>query len=61
MRRRIITSTQRIGGLVAEQLLDDLVIWRAKPEQADMMRRLGITHGAVNVTARGIEIHLGPQ
>jgi hypothetical protein len=54
-------STQRIGGLVAEHLLEDLVIWRAKPEQAEMMRRLGITQGAVNVTTRGIEINLGPR
>lgn len=53
-------SAQRIGGLLAERLLDELVIWRARPEHAELMRRLGVNTGIVNVTARGVEIALAP-
>jgi hypothetical protein len=51
---------QRIGGLLAERLLDESVIWRARPEQAQRIRALGLNAGAVNVTARGVEITLAP-
>jgi len=57
---RLPLSAQRVGGYLAERLLDEAVIWRAKPEQLQLMRTLGFNSGVVNVTARGVEIALAP-
>jgi len=57
---RLPLSAQRVGGYLAERLLDEAVIWRAKPEQLQLMRTLGLNSGVVNVTARGVEIALAP-
>jgi hypothetical protein len=55
---RLPLSAQRVGGFLAERLLDEAVIWRARPEQLQLMRTLGMNTGIVNVTARGVEIAL---
>jgi hypothetical protein len=51
---------ERIGPLVAEKLLDDLVVWRLQGEMAERLRRHGRVPSAVTVTARGVEITLVP-
>jgi hypothetical protein len=51
---------QRIGNLLAEQLLEDYVVWRASPEQVDRLRRSGYQADAVTVTNAGIEISFRP-
>lgn len=53
-------ATQRLSTLIAERLLDDFAIWRASPERAERMRSAGVGAGTVTVTARGVEIVLGP-
>ena len=52
---------QRIGGLLAERMLEDLAIYHLKPEQSERMRRAGYQTSAVNVTSRGVEITLQPR
>ena len=49
-----------IGPLVAEQLLQDLSIYRFTPEDLDAVRGRGYEPGEVNVTRRGVEITLLP-
>jgi hypothetical protein len=51
---------QRIGNLLAEQLLEDYVVWRASAEQVDRLRRSGYQADAVTVTNAGIEISFLP-
>lgn len=51
---------QRLGALLAERLLDDSVVWRARPEQLERLQRAGGATGAVNVTPGGLEITLTP-
>ncbi|MBX3606876.1 MAG: DUF1439 domain-containing protein [Piscinibacter sp.] len=48
----------RLGGLLAEQVLRDAVIYRFRPEDLDKAGRRGYRPGAVTVTARGVEITL---
>ncbi len=50
----------RIGPLVAEQLLQDLSIHRFTPEELGAVRGRGYEPGEVNVTRRGVEITLLP-
>ena len=47
-----------LGAAVAERMLEDLAIYRLTPERQADLRRLGLTPGAVTVTARGVEITL---
>ena len=51
---------ERLGTLLAEQVLRDAVIYRFKPEDLDQAGRRGYKPGAVTVTARGVEITLAP-
>ena len=46
----------RLGGLLAERLLDDLVLYRASDDKREALRRAGIDRAEVAVTARGIEL-----
>lgn len=50
----------RLGGLFAEQLLRDAVIYRFTPQDLERAGRRGYQPGAVTVTARGVEIALTP-
>jgi hypothetical protein len=51
---------ERIGALIAEQALDDLAIYRFKPEDLRAAAGIGLAPGAVTVTPRGVEITLNP-
>jgi hypothetical protein len=53
-------AINRLGGLIAEQLLDDLALYRFKPADLTSAAGLGYRPGAVTVTARGVEITLAP-
>lgn len=48
----------RLGLLLAEKVLDDLVIYRLAAEPQARLREAGLAPGAVTVTARGVEITL---
>jgi Protein of unknown function (DUF1439) len=50
----------RLGPILAEQVLKDLPIYRFKPEDLRGAQGLGYKPGAVTVTARGVEITLVP-
>lgn len=51
-------GVQRIGRLLAERLLEDLVVYRLNVERQTQLRQLGLQPGAVTVTSRGVEITL---
>ena len=53
-------AIDRLGPLLAEQLLKDQPIYRFKPEDLRNAQGLGYTPSAVTVTARGVEITLAP-
>ena len=46
----------RLAALLAERVLDDVVIYRVNDERRQTMARLGVNNADVAVTARGIEI-----
>jgi hypothetical protein len=48
----------RLGALLAEQLLNDFAIYRIKPETLKAAGVMGVKPGAVTVTARGVEVTL---
>ena len=50
----------KFGALLAEQLLNDVAIYRFKPEDLRTAEGKGYRPGAVTVTARGVEITLLP-
>jgi hypothetical protein len=52
---------QRIGTLVAEEMLENLPLYKMKPNQADQMERLNLVAGPVLVTAQGIQMTIGPR
>jgi hypothetical protein len=54
-------QVERIGALVVEQLLRDLVIHRLKPEQVERLAQGGYELGEVKVTSRGVEINARPR
>jgi len=54
-------SAQRLGGLVAENALDNLVLYRMKPAQADEMDRLDLVAAAIVVTPQGIRMTVSPR
>lgn len=51
---------QRLGGLVAERMLEGLAIYRLKPEQAQRLHGSGLTP-AIAVTGRGVELTLAER
>lgn len=57
---RLQPYVERLGALLAEQVLRDAVIYRFKPEDLDKAGRRGYRPGAVTVTSRGVEITLAP-
>ena len=54
-------ASQRIGGLVAENALENLVLYRMKPAQADEMDRLNLVASPITVTAQGLHMAVSPR
>ena len=54
-------AAQRIGGLVAENALENLVLYRMKPSQADEMDRLGLVASPITVTPQGLHMTVSPR
>lgn len=54
-------QARRLGALATEHLLENLSIYRMKPDQAERFDALGIEPKSITVTARGVEIALGPK
>jgi hypothetical protein len=46
----------RLGGLLAERLLDDFVVYRVGDDKRAMLARSGVNNADVAVTPRGIEL-----
>ena len=51
-------QAERVSSLLAEKLLEDLVIYRLPADKLEQLRRLGVAPGAVSITSRGVEITL---
>jgi hypothetical protein len=49
---------QRLGSLLAERLLENVAVYRPKPDQADLMRRFGVDKAAIAVGATGVQLTL---
>ncbi len=54
-------AAQRLGGLVAENALENLVLYRMKPAQADEMDRLDLVASPITVTAQGLHMTVSPR
>jgi hypothetical protein len=54
-------AAQRLGALVAEDMLENLTLYKMKPAQADEMDRLGLAASPIRVTAQGIEMTVSPR
>jgi hypothetical protein len=50
----------RLGGLLAERLLDDFVVYRVSDDKRALLARSGVNNANVNVTARGVELRFVP-
>ena len=53
-------ATQGVIIAMAEQLLDDLVLYRVPSERLDMLRAMGLRPGTLRVTPTGLEITIEP-
>ena len=54
------SRVNRLGGLIVEQLMENLVLYRFKPADLKTAEGLGLRPGALAVTARGVEVTLAP-
>ncbi len=54
------TGLSRLGALIAEQMLNDVVIYRFRPNDLKNAEGRGYKPGAVTVTSRGVEVTLAP-
>ena len=54
------TGLNRLGSLIAEQLLNDAVLYRFKPNDLKNAEGRGYKPSAVAVTSRGVEVTLAP-
>ena len=54
-------AAQRIGTLAAENALENLVLYRMKPAQADEMDRLGLVASPITVTPQGLHMSVSPR
>lgn len=52
---------QRLGTLVAEDLLENMTLYKMKPAQADEMNRLNLEASPIRVTAQGISMSVSPK
>jgi|APDOM4702015118_1054815.scaffolds.fasta_scaffold43358_2 hypothetical protein len=46
----------RMGGMLAERALDDIVIYRVDEARRDQLRRAGVAGADIVITARGVEL-----
>ncbi len=53
--------SERIGSLLAEKLLEDMVVYRLADDKLAQLNQWGLEPGGVAITARGIEISLAPR
>lgn len=53
-------SGQRIATLLAEHLLENLAIYRMKPEVADRMHALGFRNASIAIGGSGVDLTLQP-
>jgi hypothetical protein len=51
-------SAQRLGGLLAEHLLENLAIYRMKPETVDRMHALGFHTANLSIGGSGVDLSL---
>ncbi len=51
-------QAERVAALLAERVLDDMVVYRLPPERLADLQRHGLVPSAVEVTARGLEVTL---
>ena len=51
-------QAERVSALLAEKMLEDLIIYRVPAEKLEQLRRLGVAPGTVSITSRGVEIML---
>lgn len=49
-------AAERAAALLAERLLEDMALYRLKPEQAQRLAQAGLAPGGVTVTPRGVEL-----
>ncbi len=54
-------AAQRLGTLVAEDLLENMTLYKMKPAQADEMNRLNLEASPITVTAQGISMSVSPK
>jgi hypothetical protein len=50
----------RLGGMVAERLLEDFVIYRVGDDKRALLERAGVNNADVAITARGVELRFAP-
>ena len=54
-------GVKNLGSLIAEQVLENLVVYRFKPNDLRNAEGKGYRPGAVTVTSRGVEVTLAPM
>jgi hypothetical protein len=54
-------TAQRMGTLVAENVLENMAVYKMKPGQADTMDRLNLVAGPITVTPQGIQMTISPR
>jgi hypothetical protein len=54
-------SSQRLGRLLAEQLLEGLVLWQMPEAQRQRLQRAGLGVGPINVTEQGLVVQFTPD
>jgi hypothetical protein len=54
-------QAQRLGVLAAEHVLENLAIYKMRPDQADRMDQFGVEPKSIKVTSQGVEVAVGPK
>jgi hypothetical protein len=49
-------QTARLGGLLAERLLDDFEVYRFSPERLNALKKVGFNSANIDVTSNGVEM-----
>ena len=55
------SGVQNLGALIAENMLDDAVLYRFRPNDLKNAEGVGLKPGNVAVTSRGLEVTLAPM
>ena len=58
--RALPAPSQRLGRLLAEQLLEGLVLWQMPEEQRRRLQGAGLGVGPIDVTEQGLVVHFTP-